>query len=77
MGAIVGLHEQHDRFTRAPAVEDGKGCQIILLLESTLGDILGVLTVGFLLQYRQPGASVVGDFLTGFFSQILLKAYPF
>src|SRR5665213_366850 len=43
--------------------------KIILLVESTLGDILGVLTVGFLLRSHHVGGSVVGDFLTGFFSQ--------
>ena len=50
-----------------------KVIEIILLLESTLGDILGVLTVGFLLQYRQPGGSIVGDFLAGFLSQIAIS----
>ena len=50
-----------------------KAVKIILLLESTLGDILGVLTVGFLLGARRAGGSVVGDFLTGFFSQVVIS----
>lgn len=50
-----------------------KAVKIILLLESTLGDILGVLTVGFLIHSRQAGGSVVGDFLTGFFSEVAIS----
>jgi cell volume regulation protein A len=50
-----------------------KSVKIILLLESTLGDILGVLTVGFLIHSHQAGGSVVGDFLTGFFSQVAIS----
>jgi len=50
-----------------------KAVKIILLLESTLGDILGVLTVGFLLRSHQAGGSAVGDFLTGFFSQVAIS----
>jgi cell volume regulation protein A len=50
-----------------------KAVKIILLLESTLGDILGVLTVGFLIHSHQAGGSVVGDFLTGFFSQVAIS----
>jgi cell volume regulation protein A len=43
--------------------------KIILLLEATLGDILGVLTVGFFLQYQQAE----GGMLEGFLSSLLLK----
>jgi cell volume regulation protein A len=50
-----------------------KGVKIILLLESTLGDILGVLTVGFLIRAHQGGGTAVGDFLTGFFSQVAIS----
>jgi potassium/hydrogen antiporter len=50
-----------------------KGVKIILLLESTLGDILGVLTVGFLIRAQQGGGTAVGDFLTGFFSQVAIS----
>ena len=47
--------------------------KIILLPESTLGDILGVLTIGFLIHWHQEGGSVVGDFLTRFFSQAAIS----
>ena len=50
-----------------------KAVKIILLLESTLGDILGVLTVGYLLRSHEAGGSAVGDFLTGFFSQVAIS----
>jgi len=49
--------------------------KIVLLLESTLGDILAVLTVGFLIGSHRVGGggSVVGDFLSGFFSQVAIS----
>ena len=73
VGAIVGCTSSTIVLPVLQQWKAEKAVKIILLLESTLGDILGVLTVGFLLQYRVPGASVVGDFLTGFFSQILIS----
>ena len=54
-------------------MESGKGVKIILLLESTLGDILGLLTVGFLIGSHRAGHSSVGDFLAGFFSQVAIS----
>ena len=73
VGAVVGCTSSTIVLPVLQQWKTAKVIKIILLLESTLGDILGVLTVGFLLQYRQPGASVVGDFLTGFFSQIVIS----
>jgi cell volume regulation protein A len=73
VGAIVGCTSSTIVLPVLQQWKSEKVVKIILLLESTLGDVLGVLTVGFLLQYREPGASVVGDFLTGFFSQILIS----
>jgi cell volume regulation protein A len=73
VGAIVGCTSSTIVLPVLQQWKSEKVVKIILLLESTLGDILGVLTVGFLLQYHEPGGSVVGDFLTGFFSQILIS----
>lgn len=72
-GAVVGCTSSTIVLPVLQQWKTEKVVEIILLLESTLGDILGVLTVGFLLQYRQPGGSIVGDFLTGFFSQIAIS----
>jgi potassium/hydrogen antiporter len=72
-GAVVGCTSSTIVLPVLQQWKTEKVVKIILLLESTLGDILGVLTVGFLLQYRQPGGSIVGDFLTGFLSQIAIS----
>ena len=72
-GAVVGCTSSTIVLPVLQQWKTEKTVKIILLLESTFGDILGVLTVGFLLQYRLPGGSIVGDFLTGFFSQIAIS----
>ena len=72
-GAVVGCTSSTIVLPVLQQWKTDKVVKIILLLESTVGDILGVLTVGFLLRYRQPGSSVVGDFLTGFLSQIAIS----
>ena len=72
-GAVVGCTSST---IVLPVLQQWKTKQvvkIILLLESTLGDILGVLTVGFLISSRAPGRSVVGDFLGGFLIQIAIS----
>jgi cell volume regulation protein A len=73
VGAIVGCTSSTIVLPVLQQWKAEKSVKIILLLESTLGDILGVLTVGFLLAYHQPNNSVVGDFLTGFFSQVAIS----
>ena len=72
-GAVVGCTSSTIVLPVLQQWKTEKVVKITLLLESTMGDILGVLTVGFLLEYRQPGGSIVGDFLTGFFSQIAIS----
>lgn len=73
VGAIVGCTSSTIVLPVLQQWKVEKSVKIILLLESTLGDILGVLTVGFLLAYHAPSGSVVGDFLTGFFSQVAIS----
>jgi cell volume regulation protein A len=46
--------------------------KIILLLESTLGDVLGVLTVGLLLDVRSGATTGGGDAMRGLAIQILI-----
>ena len=73
-GAVVGCTSSTIVLPVLQQWKAEKAVKIILLLESTLGDILGVLTVGFLLRTHQlAGGSVVGDFLTGFFSQVAIS----
>jgi cell volume regulation protein A len=72
-GAVVGCTSSTIVLPVLQQWKTGKEIKIILLLESTLGDILGVLTVGFLLGSHPAGGSVVGDFLTGFFSQVAIS----
>ncbi|HEX4643678.1 MAG TPA: cation:proton antiporter [Candidatus Acidoferrales bacterium] len=72
-GAVVGCTSST---IVLPVLQQWKaepGVKIVLLLESTLGDILGVLTVGFLIGSHPAGGSAVGDFLTGFFSQVAIS----
>jgi cell volume regulation protein A len=73
VGAIVGCTSSTIVLPVLQQWKVEKPVKIILLLESTLGDILGVLTVGFLLSFHAPSGSVVGDFLTGFFSQVAIS----
>jgi Na+:H+ antiporter len=73
VGAVIGCTSST---IVLPVLQQWKAKQavkIILLLESTLGDILGVLTVGFMIGYHPPSGSVVGDFLSGFFSQVAIS----
>jgi len=72
-GAVVGCTSSTIVLPVLQQWKSEKAVKIILLLESTLGDILGVLTVGYLIASHQPGGSVVGDFLTGFFSQVTIS----
>jgi len=72
-GAVVGCTSSTIVLPVLQQWKAEKAVKIILLLESTLGDILGVLTVGFLLGTHRVGGSVVGDFLTGFFSQVVIS----
>ena len=72
-GAVVGCTSSTIVLPVLQQWKAEKAVKIILLLESTLGDILGVLTVGFLIRSHQAGGSVVGDFLTGFFSQVAIS----
>ncbi len=72
-GAVVGCTSSTIVLPVLQQWKTEKATKIILLLESTLGDILAVLTVGFLLTYNQPGSSVVGDFLSGFLSQVTIS----
>ena len=72
-GAIVGCTSSTIVLPVLQQWKTEKAVKIILLLESTLGDILAVLTVSFLLTYQQPGSSLVGDFLSGFFSQVTIS----
>ncbi len=72
-GAVIGCTSSTIVLPVLQQWKAEKAVKIILLLESTLGDILGVLTVGFLLGAHRVGGSVVGDFLTGFFSQVAIS----
>ncbi len=72
-GAVIGCTSSTIVLPVLQQWKAEKAVKIILLVESTLGDILGVLTVGFLLQSHHAGGSVVGDFLTGFFSQVAIS----
>jgi len=72
-GAVVGCTSSTIVLPVLQQWNAESGVKIILLLESTLGDILGVLTVGFLIRSHQAGGSAVGDFLTGFFSQVAIS----
>jgi len=72
-GAVIGCTSSTIVLPVLQQWKAEKSVKIILLLESTLGDILGVLTVGFLIESRHAGGSVVGDFLTGFFSQVAIS----
>jgi cell volume regulation protein A len=72
-GAVVGCTSSTIVLPVLQQWRSEKAVKIILLLESTLGDILGVLTVGYLIADHRPGSSVVGDFLTGFFSQVAIS----
>ena len=72
-GAVVGCTSSTIVLPVLQQWRAEKAVKIILLLESTLGDILGVLTVGFLIRSHQAGSSAVGDFLTGFFSQVAIS----
>src|SRR5580704_16801492 len=72
-GAVVGCTSSTIVLPVLQLWKSEKAVKIILLLESTLGDILGVLTVGFLIGVHQTGGSVVGDFLSGFFSQVAIS----
>ena len=72
-GAVVGCTSSTIVLPVLQQWKSGKAVKIILLLESTLGDILGVLTVGFLIGSHRAGHSAVGDFLTGFFSQVAIS----
>ena len=46
---------------------------VTLLLESSLGDVLAVLTVGVLLEPRADGVSIFGRFGGGFLSEIVVS----
>jgi cell volume regulation protein A len=72
-GAVVGCTSSTIVLPVLQQWKSEKAVEIVLLLESTLGDILGVLTVGFLIRSHQAGGSAVGDFLTGFFSQVAIS----
>ncbi|HTC62706.1 MAG TPA: cation:proton antiporter [Candidatus Saccharimonadales bacterium] len=72
-GAVVGCTSSTIVLPVLQQWKSGKAVKIILLLESTLGDILGVLTVGFLIGTHHAGHSAVGDFLAGFFSQVAIS----
>ncbi len=72
-GAVIGCTSSTIVLPVLQQWKAKEAVKIILLLESTLGDILGVLTVGFLLATHRSGGSVVGDFLTGFFSQVAIS----
>ncbi len=72
-GAVIGCTSSTIVLPVLQQWKAKEAVKIILLLESTLGDILGVLTVGFLLATHRAGGSVVGDFLTGFFSQVAIS----
>jgi cell volume regulation protein A len=72
-GAVVGCTSSTIVLPVLQQWKSQQGVKIILLLESTLGDILGVLTVGFLIGSHHAGGSAVGDFLTGFFSQVAIS----
>ncbi len=72
-GAVVGCTSSTIVLPVLQQWKAEKSVKIVLLLESTLGDILGVLTVGFLIGVHRSGGSVVGDFLSGFFSQVAIS----
>lgn len=72
-GAVVGCTSSTIVLPVLQQWKAEKAVKIVLLLESTLGDILGVLTVGFLIRSHGAGGSAVGDFLTGFFSQVAIS----
>ncbi|HEX3378013.1 MAG TPA: cation:proton antiporter [Candidatus Acidoferrales bacterium] len=72
-GAVLGCTSSTIVLPVLQQWKSGKAVKIILLLESTLGDILGVLTVGFLIGSHPAGHSAVGDFLAGFFSQVAIS----
>lgn len=72
-GAVVGCTSSTIVLPVLQQWRAEKAVKIVLLLESTLGDILGVLTVGFLIRSHGAGGSAVGDFLTGFFSQVAIS----
>jgi cell volume regulation protein A len=72
-GAVIGCTSSTIVLPVLQQWKAEQSVKIILLLESTLGDILGVLTVGFLIGSHAAGGSVVGDFLAGFFSQVAIS----
>ncbi len=72
-GAVIGCTSSTIVLPVLQQWKSEKAVKIILLIESTLGDIFGVLTVGFLIRSHSASGSAVGDFLTGFFSQVAIS----
>jgi Na+:H+ antiporter len=73
VGAVLGCTSSTIVLPILQQWKTKESVKIILLLEATLGDILGVLTVGFFLQYQQSEGGMLGGFLSSLLLKILIS----
>ena len=74
VGAVLGCTSSAIVLPIVQQMEMREPVKVTLLLESSLGDVLAVLTVGVLLELAASGGSVFGRFGRGFLSEILVSA---
>ncbi|MBI4458990.1 MAG: cation:proton antiporter [Acidobacteria bacterium] len=74
VGAVLGCSSSSIVLPLLQQMRVREPVKITLLIESSLGDVLAVISVGILLDLRTHGGSVMGGFLTGLLSQIVVAA---
>ena len=73
VGAVVSCTSSAVVLPILQQLEARPPLKVTLLLEASLGDVLGVLTVGILLDIYAFGGSLAGEFLRRFFSEVTIS----
>jgi Na+:H+ antiporter len=73
VGAVVSCTSSAVVLPILQQLEARPPLKVTLLLEASLGDVLGVLTVGILLDISAFGGSLAGEFFRRFFSEVTVS----
>ncbi len=73
VGAVVSCTSSAVVLPILQQLEARPPLKVTLLLEASLGDVLGVLTVGILLDIYAFGGSLAGEFFRRFFSEVTIS----
>ena len=70
VGAVLGCTSSTIVLPVLEQMQVAQPVKVVLIVESALGDVLSVLAVGFLLDFRTASNGAVGSLLAGLFSQV-------